>query len=111
MRASPFRRKQELPSKPEPSHLTLLDDNKPDIPSDIFDNDIGPVIRYVKIADKVFGITPETCYKGILANGADYFPYYDDDLTDATTADVNDYLHNLITGILGNNADRTSGMD
>ena len=37
-------------------------------------------IRWVLIADKAFAFTPTTCYKGITANGEDYYPYYDHNL-------------------------------
>jgi hypothetical protein len=34
-------------------------------------------VRRVRIAGKIFTVTPQTCYKNILSDGTDYYPYYD----------------------------------
>jgi hypothetical protein len=33
--------------------------------------------RRVKVAGKIFTVTPETCYKHFQSDGTDYYPYYD----------------------------------
>ena len=64
----------------ENRHIRLLDDSE--FPATF------PSLRYVKVADKIFAFRPDTCFKHVLSHGGDYYPYYDDDLTTATRAEV-----------------------
>jgi hypothetical protein len=104
MRAIHRKRARELPYE-EPSRITLLDGPVPANDSEPI-RTVGNAIRWVTIAGKVFGVTPKTCYKGILDNGTDYYPYYDDNLHDASTTAVRNHIHDLITGLGSDNADR-----
>jgi hypothetical protein len=46
-----------------------------------------PVVRWVKIGDKTFPVTPQTRYDHVLSNGQPYYPYYDHDLIDGSPDD------------------------
>ncbi len=75
------------------NHLTILDDS--DLPSDPHTpmRNITNLIRHVRIGDRIFTITPNTVFKGIQADGSDYYPFYDDHLHDATDDDLATYPH------------------
>jgi hypothetical protein len=76
------------PFKPS-NHITVLsNDSTTDFDRCKSNHPSNPVVRWVLIAGKVFAITPQTCYRHVLSNGKDYYPYYDHDLTTVAHDDL-----------------------
>lgn len=86
-----FKRKHRrpLPSFTPSDHIAVLADD--DIPVDSSIPSVTSVVtlvRHVRIGDRIFTLTPSTVFRGIQSDGSDYYPFYDDNLHDATDDDI-----------------------